>query len=164
MTGRRRSNISQQTRNVIRLWNIVNQSTEERQNAHEECRVSMGRLWASQAEEQKEKARETNGLGIRYRQAQGRDQLRNNLRRDASGINLNRAAFVYDCIIDYRSHPFVRIGQMDVVCEHCGALKFAGERLDCAALMTKWNCHYWLRHMSHCVLCFPSRHHNHDIF
>jgi len=127
MPGRRRSNISQQTRNAIRLRNIVNQSTEERQNAHEERRVSMGRLRASQAEEQREKARETNRLGIRYRRAQGRDQLRNNLRRDASGINLNRAAFVYDFIIDYSSHPFVRIGQMDVVCEHCGALKFAGE-------------------------------------
>ena len=78
----------------------------------------MGRLRASQAEEQREKAREKNRLGIRYHRAQGRGQLRNYLRRDASGINLNRAAFVYDCIIDYRSHPFVRIGQMDVVCEH----------------------------------------------
>ena len=71
MPGRRRSNISQQTRNAIsRLQNIVNQSTEERQNAHEERRVSMGRLRASQAEEQREKARETNRLGIRYRRAQ----------------------------------------------------------------------------------------------
>ena len=65
MPGCRRSNISQQTRNAIRLQNIVNQSTEERQNAHEEHRVSMGRLQASQAEEQREKARETNRLGIR---------------------------------------------------------------------------------------------------
>ena len=127
MSGRRRSNISQQTRNAIRLRNIVNKSTEERQNAHEERRLSMGRLQSSQAEEQREKARETNQLGIRYRRAQGRDQLRNNLRRDALGINLNRAAFVYECTIDYSSHPFVRIGQIDVVCEHCVALKFAGE-------------------------------------
>ena len=110
MPGRRRSNISQQTRNVIRLWNIVNQSTEERQNAHEQRRVNMGRLRAYQAEEQRENARETNRLGIRYRRAQGRHQLRNNLRRDASGIDLNRAAFVYDCTIDYSSHPFIRIG------------------------------------------------------
>jgi len=108
MPRRRRSNISQQTRNAIRLRNIANQSTEEeRQNAREERRVSMGRLRASQTEEQREKARETNRLGIRYCRAQDRDQLRNNLRRDASGIDLNRAAFLYDCTIDYSSHPFV---------------------------------------------------------
>ena len=35
MPGRRTSNISHQTRNAIRLRNIVDQSTEERQNAHE---------------------------------------------------------------------------------------------------------------------------------
>ena len=64
---RRRTNISQQIRNAIRLRNIVNQSTEERQNAHEERRVSMGRPRVSQAEEQREKAGETNRLGIRYR-------------------------------------------------------------------------------------------------
>ena len=85
----------------------MNQSTKERQNTHEERRVNMGRLRASQAEEQREKARETNRLGIRYCRAQDRDQLRNNLRRDASGIDLNRAAFLYDCTIDYSSHPFV---------------------------------------------------------
>ena len=73
MPRRRRSNISQQTRNAIRLRNILNQSPEEeRQNAHEELRVSMGRLRASQAEEQREKVRETNRLGIRYRRAQDR--------------------------------------------------------------------------------------------
>ena len=95
MPGRRTSNISQQARNAIRLRNIVDQSTEEeRQNAREERRVSMGRLRASQTEEQREKVRETNRLGIRYRRAQDRDQLRNNLLRDASGIDLNRAAFV----------------------------------------------------------------------
>ena len=49
----------------------------------------MGRLRVSQAEEQREKARETNRLGIRYRRARGRNQRRNNLRRDASDINLN---------------------------------------------------------------------------
>ena len=53
MLRRRRSNISQQTRNAIRLQNIANQSTEEeRQNAREERRVSIGRLRASQTEEQ----------------------------------------------------------------------------------------------------------------
>ena len=61
----------------------------------------MGRLRACQTEEQREKAQKMNRLGIRYRRAQDRDQLRNNLRRDALGIDLNRAAFVYDCTIDY---------------------------------------------------------------
>lgn len=39
------------------------------------------------------------------------------------------SGIIYDCTTDYSSHPFGRIGQMDVVCEHCGALKFAGETL-----------------------------------
>ena len=68
----------------MRLRNIANQSTEEeRQNAREERRVSMGRLRVSQTEEQREKTRGMNRLGIRYRRAQLRDQLQNNLRRDA---------------------------------------------------------------------------------
>ncbi|KAF8795220.1 hypothetical protein HNY73_003093 [Argiope bruennichi] len=52
-------------------------------------------------------------------------------------VDLNRAAFLYDCTIDYSSHLFVRIGQMDIVYNHCGALKFSEKRLDCAALMAK---------------------------
>lgn len=42
-------------------------------------------------------------------------------------VVLNGEAFKYDCAIDYSLHPFVTIGAMDIVCEHCGALKFAGE-------------------------------------
>ena len=54
MPRRRRTNISQQNRNTIRLRNIANQSTEEeRQNAREERRVIMGRLPTFQTEEQR---------------------------------------------------------------------------------------------------------------
>ena len=56
-----------------------------------------------------------------------RDQQRHNLRCDASSVDLNRAAFLYDYTIEYSSHPFVRIGEMGVICEECGAIKFAGE-------------------------------------
>ena len=59
MPRRRNSNISQQTRNTIVFRNIANQYTEEeRENAREECRVSMGRVLAH-TEEQREEARET---------------------------------------------------------------------------------------------------------
>lgn len=127
----RRSNLSQRSRNAIRLRNIANQSTEEeREIAREERRVSMARLRASQTQEQREAAREAARLRMRNRRAYRTDQQRDNLRRarrNASSVDLNRAAFLYDCTIDYSSHPFVCIGPMDVVCEHCGALKFAGE-------------------------------------
>lgn len=47
--------------------------------------------------------------------------------RDLSSAHLNRAAFRYDCSNDYSLHPSFCIGQMDVVCKYCGALKFSGE-------------------------------------
>ncbi|GFY38801.1 putative DNA helicase [Trichonephila inaurata madagascariensis] len=47
--------------------------------------------------------------------------------RELSSADLNRAAFRYNCSNDYSLHPSVCIGQMDVVCEYCGALKFSGE-------------------------------------
>jgi len=59
-----------------------------------------------------------------------RQQQRNNLRsarRNASIVDLNRLVFLYDYTIDYSSHPLVCIGQMNVVCGHCGAFKFVGE-------------------------------------
>ncbi|XP_037928837.1 uncharacterized protein LOC119663255 [Teleopsis dalmanni] len=90
----------------------------------------MTRLRASQTQEQREAAHETARLAMRNRQAYHTDQQRENMRRsrrNASTIDLYRAAFLYDCANDYTSHPFVRIGPMDVTCEHCGALKFAGE-------------------------------------
>ena len=128
MPRRRRSNISQQTRNAIRLRNIANQSTEEeRENAREKRRVSMGWLRAFQTEEQREEARETALLAMRNRRALRRDQERRNFRRDASSVGFNLAAFLYDCTINYSSHRFVRIGEMDFVCKHCGALTFDGE-------------------------------------
>ena len=34
--------------------------------------------------------------------------------------------FIYDCTIDYSSRLFVRISQMNEVCGHYGAFKFAG--------------------------------------
>lgn len=131
----RRSNLSQRSRNAIRLRNIANQLTdEERQIAREERRVGVARsralLRASQTQEQREAVRETARLETRNRRANRTDQQRDSLRsarRNTSSVDLNRAAFLYDCTIDYSSHPFVCIGLMDVVCEHCGALKFAGE-------------------------------------
>lgn len=119
MTRPRRSNFS--------LRNFANQLTdEERQIAREERRVGV----ASQTHEQREAARETARLETRNRRANQTDQQRDSLRsasRNTSSVDLNRAAFLYDCTINYSSHPFICIGLMDVVCEHCAALKFAGE-------------------------------------
>lgn len=127
----RRSNLSQQSRNAVRLRNRANESTEEDQEiAREQRRVSMARVRASQTEEQRAAIRETARLEMRNRRASRTDQQRDivrRARRSASGVDLNRAAFLYDCTIDYSSHPFVSIGPMNVHCEHCGALKFAAE-------------------------------------
>jgi hypothetical protein len=90
----------------------------------------MARLRASQREEQREAVRQTAQLAMRNRRTNRTDQQRDNLRRarrNASSVDFNRVAFQYDCTIDYSSHPLVRIGPMEIVCNHCGALKFAGE-------------------------------------
>jgi len=106
----RRSNLSQNSRQAIRLRNSVNQSTaEELEIARERRRVSMAQLRASRRQEQRDLLPETAYVS------------------DQQTVNLNRAAFLYDCTIDYGSHPFVCIGLMDIVCEHCAALKFSGE-------------------------------------
>lgn len=131
----RRSNLSQLSRNAIRQRNIASQLyDEEREIAREERRVSMEQrralIRASQTQEQREAARETARLETRNRRAYRTDEQRNNLRiarRNGSSIDLNRAAFLYDCTIDYSLHRLVCIGPMDVVCHHCGAFKFAGE-------------------------------------
>ncbi|CAH2109174.1 unnamed protein product [Euphydryas editha] len=111
----RRSNLSQRSRNAIRQRNIASQlSDEEREIAQEERRVSMERRRAlnraSQTQEERETAREMGSA-----------------RRNVSCVDLNQAAFLYDCTIDYSLHSLVCIDPMDVVCQHCGALKFAGE-------------------------------------
>ncbi|CAG5038712.1 unnamed protein product [Parnassius apollo] len=131
----RRSNLSQRSRTAINQRNIASQlSDEERDIAREERRVSMERrralIRATQTQEEREAARETARLETRNRRAYRTDQQRDNLRRarrNGSSVDLNRAAFLYDCTIDYSLHRLVCIGPMDVVCQHCGTLKFAGE-------------------------------------
>ena len=88
----------------------------------------MARLRASQSREQSEAASETARLAMQNRRANNRRQQIDNLRRRTIYLaDLNRAAFRYDCSNDYSLHRSVSIGQMDVVCEYCGALKFSGE-------------------------------------
>ncbi|CAG4942820.1 unnamed protein product [Parnassius apollo] len=131
MPRARRSNLSRQSRSARRIRNTANERTEEEQEiAREQRRDSMARLCASQSREQSEAARETARLAMRNRRANNRGQQIDNLRRRTrylSSADLNRAAFRYDCSNDYSLHPSVCIGQMDVVCEYCGALKFSGE-------------------------------------
>lgn len=127
----RRSNLSRQSRNARRIRNTANEWTEEEQEiAREQRRVSMAQLRASQSQEQSEAARETVRSTMQNRRANKRYQQIDHLRRrtrDLSSADLNRAAFRYDCSNDYSLHPSVCIGQMDVVCKYCGALKFSGE-------------------------------------
>lgn len=42
-------------------------------------------------------------------------------------IDYNRVAFRYDYTIQYDSHPKVNIGQMNVICAFCHAVKYKGE-------------------------------------
>lgn len=137
----RRSNLSRQSRNARRIRNIANEMTEEAQGiAREERRVSMARLRASQSQEQSEAVRETARLAMRNRRANNRDEEVNNFRRtrrNVSSVDLNRAAFRYDCSTNYCLHPSVCIGPMDVVCEYCDALKFSGETSGLCCLIGK---------------------------
>lgn len=127
MPRARRSNLSPRSRNAIRLRNIATQSTaDEQQRARENRRVSTARHRASQTQEQRDAVRETARLAMRNHRTNHRDQQRDNFRRPRV-VALNRVAFHYDSTIDYSTHSFVQIGPMEVVCDHCGALKFAGE-------------------------------------
>lgn len=40
---------------------------------------------------------------------------------------MNPVALHYDCTVNYCSHTPVQIGITEVVCKHCGALKYTGE-------------------------------------
>ncbi|CAG9764733.1 unnamed protein product [Ceutorhynchus assimilis] len=64
----RRSDLSQRSRNAIRLRNATNNTTEEEKEiARERCRLRMVRLRASQTEEQREARRQTERLALRNR-------------------------------------------------------------------------------------------------
>ncbi|CAG9771387.1 unnamed protein product [Ceutorhynchus assimilis] len=66
----RRSDLSQRSRNAIRLRNATNNTTEEEKEiARERCRLRMARLRASQTEEQREARRQTERLALRNRRA-----------------------------------------------------------------------------------------------
>lgn len=56
-----------------------------------------------------------------------RSEARNANRRVSANVVLNQAAFHYDPTINYSAHPFVIIGTMSVLCQHCKALKFSNE-------------------------------------
>ncbi|CAH2108325.1 unnamed protein product [Euphydryas editha] len=56
-----------------------------------------------------------------YRKDQQRDSHRRP-KRNASSVDLNQAAFLYDCTINNSSHRFDSIGPMELVCENYGSL------------------------------------------
>lgn len=123
----RRSNLSQGSRDAIRVRNNANETSQE--VLREERRVRKARSRYSLSQEQRQAARETARFAMQNRRENLRRQQHDirRTRRNSSNIDLNRAAFRYDCSTDYSSHASVCIGPMDVVCEHCGALKFSGE-------------------------------------
>ncbi|GBP49808.1 ATP-dependent DNA helicase pif1 [Eumeta japonica] len=87
MPRRKKSNLSQQSRNAVRLRNNRNQLFAEAQvNVREEQRISIARFRASQTEEQREAARETARLAVRNGRANRTDQHRENLRHARRNI------------------------------------------------------------------------------
>lgn len=82
---------------------------------------------ASQIQEQREAARKR--LGYKRDIVELIVQM-NRGRRNGSTIDLNQAALLYDCTIDCSLHRLVCIDPIDVVCQHCRALKFAGVMLE----------------------------------
>lgn len=162
----RRSNLSRQSRNARRIQNTANERTEEEQEiAREQRRNSMARLRASQSREQSEAARETARLAMQNRRANNRSQQIDNLRRRTRYLaDLNRAAFRYDCSNDYSLHPSVCIGQMDVVCEYCGALKFSGETPGLCCVNGKVKLPVLTPPHEPFIHCFAAKHKNHATF
>lgn len=93
----RRSNLASRSRNARRVANIRASQT---------------------AEEHAENNERVRGNMARLR------ATRSTARRT---IALHRAAFQYDSTIAYKDLPCLNIGQLNVVCGHCQALKFASE-------------------------------------
>ncbi|KAF8791647.1 hypothetical protein HNY73_006487 [Argiope bruennichi] len=77
----------------------------------------MARLRAFQIDEKRVEARETARLAMRNRRFRRRDQQRDNLRRDASGVVLNRAGVLYDCTIPH----IIAFGHCSCEIGHCVA-------------------------------------------
>lgn len=126
----RRSNLSRRSNNARRATNDrANETPEQRANHNERIRADMALHRAQLSPEQQREQLEANRLrNQRERNVRSAEINANRRRRRrAANVNLFRCAFDYDCTIDFKELPAVSIGQMDVVCPHCSALKYPSE-------------------------------------
>lgn len=90
-------------------------------------------------------------LALWNRRANLRDQQLDNFqrtRRNLSNNNLDRAAFWYDCNTDCIL-TFAALVQWTLFLSIVMHWSIPEKRQDCAVLVGKWNCHYWLHIIHH---------------
>lgn len=126
MPPAKRRNIGASNHNARRMAERRARLTQEqRDEVNEQLRARMSRQRSTQSQEQQR--------DNRFRQQHNRElhslQINANRRvsRRSMNVQLERAAFQYDSTIDYSGLPCMQIGEMNVICEHCNAMKFRTE-------------------------------------
>ncbi|RCN48933.1 hypothetical protein ANCCAN_05042 [Ancylostoma caninum] len=114
------------------------ETPEQRDTRREDNRLRMTETRAAETSEQHATRLEDNRLRMTESRAaetpeQREDRLQNermqrlHSRQTFRRADLRLAAFRYDPNYNYREHPRVVIGKMDVICPHCQAKRFRGE-------------------------------------
>lgn len=129
----RRSNIGARNKNTRRVANLrANETDEQRAHHNEQARLRMANMRGAFSQEERADHMEADRVVRATRRANDDQDQRNLNRREerrtrAPPFNLNRAAFRYDSTLAYNDLPCVNIGPLNVVCQHCNALKFSTE-------------------------------------
>lgn len=129
----RRSNIGYRRRATRRVANHrTNQSQEPREQSQHQRTQQLAASRASQTQKERAAHNESDWLRMQrnrnnsnVRELQNMDRRVN--RRDRVAVAFVRAAFRYDAEIDYGAEQCVAIGSLNIVCQHCKALKFPHE-------------------------------------
>lgn len=125
----RRTNIGLRNRNARRLARFrASQTPQQSAEANEQLRERMSVIRTRRTTEEEAEAQV-------YTEQQHDCNLRRQItlnansrgRQSAVNVELYRAAFQYNCTIDYSKLPCLTIGPMDLLCQYCKALKFHSE-------------------------------------
>lgn len=129
----RQSNIGARNKNTRRVANLrANQMDEQHAHRNEQVRLRMTNMRDAFSQEDIANHMEADRVARATRRTNDDLDERNFNRRKerrtrAPPYNLNRAAFRYDSTLTYNDLPCVNIGPLNVVCQHCNALKFSAE-------------------------------------
>lgn len=111
----RRRNIGASNHNARRM--------AERDEVNEQLRARMSQQRSTQSQERRNQIRSQHNRELHSRQINANRRVS----RRSMNVSLERAAFQYDSNIDYSGLPCMQIGEMNVICEYCNAMKFRTE-------------------------------------